>query len=65
VNERKKMKKSLKNFIRSIINKLNLSDKNQNEDDDYRDDLNTDDSVDELRLSNSEKKEEAKLKVIL
>ena len=59
------MKKSLKNFIRSIINKLNLSDKNQNEDDDSRDDLNTDDSVDELRLSNSEKKEEAKLKVIL
>ena len=59
------MRKRLKNFIRSIINKLNLSDKNQNEDDDSRDDLNPDDSVDELRLSNSEKKEESKLKVIL
>ncbi len=59
------MRKSLKNFIRSIFNKLNLSDKNQSEDDDSRDDLNPDDSVDELGLSNSEKKEESKLKVIL
>ena len=59
------MRKYLKNFIRSIINKLNLSDKNQSEDDDSRDDLNPDNSIDELGLSNSEKKEESKLKVIL
>ena len=59
------MRESLKNFIRSVFNKLNLSDKNQNEDDDSIDDLNPDDSVDDLGLNNSEKKKESKLKVIL
>ena len=55
------MRKKLRNFIRSIINKLNLSDKNQSEDDDSRDVFNPNRNVDNSGLSDSEKKKEFKV----
>ncbi len=59
------MREKLMNYIRSIFNRLNLTDKNPDDDDNSRDDLNTDDIVDKSGLSDSEKNEESELKVIL